>query len=254
MQTEEKKEEISNVENYEQSGSEEHNLVNEMDNFIEEKYENNENDSTKYSENEDKNKNQKKKNARPEKSLASARTIKSQQTTPVTRSRITFKEKWEFEQLERNPFFDYFVGDNRHFIKFENSKYFVEKSSFFSGSFHFATLQIENKTSTPTKVEEKKEEIKPNPIFEKKLTESPSSLIFTITTKDKKLFAIYQKLETHEFFIVSYKLQKVINPNITFRKKFNPYWGNKHLFNYFNKLLHNFGLSWEDFKKCTNKI
>ena len=48
MQTEEKKEEISNVENYEQSGSEEHNLVNEMDNFVEEKYENNENDSTKY--------------------------------------------------------------------------------------------------------------------------------------------------------------------------------------------------------------
>ena len=112
-------------------------------------------------------------------------------------------------------------------------------------------MQIENKTSTPTKVEEKKEEIKPNPIFEKKLTESPSSLIFTYTTKEKKLFAIYQKLETYEFFIVSYKLQKVINPNITFRKKFNPYFGNKH---YFNKLLHNFGLSWEDFKKCTNKI
>ena len=69
MQTEEKKEEISNVENYEQSGSEEHNLVNEMDNFVEEKYENNENDSTKYSENEDKNKNQKKRMLDPKSRL-----------------------------------------------------------------------------------------------------------------------------------------------------------------------------------------
>ena len=196
--------------------SSENPLAEDVDNFVKKEYKKDQNNSTNSTENDDKKKNNK----------------NNQPTNLIP---------------------GYLNRDNPQPFKLEKSKNFILKSVFFSGSLQFATMQNKIKTSTPKKDEEKKDGFLPNSIFERNPTESPSALIFTIIINDKILYAAYQNRETNEFYIITFKLQKVNNQNKPFRGFFFPYLSNQEIINDFIELLSIFGLTWENFENSTKK-